>query len=52
MTHRIREQARSHRGQVQKSIRSQNKRPRICEAFYLGFNLFNFVASILEKVRT
>jgi hypothetical protein len=30
----------------------ENKRPRICEAFYLGFKLFNFAASILEKVRT
>ncbi len=28
------------------------KRPRICEAFYVGFNLFNFVASVPEKVRT
>ena len=28
------------------------KRPRISEAFYFGFNLFNFAASILEKVRT
>jgi hypothetical protein len=28
------------------------KRPRICEAFYFGFNLFNFAASIPVKVRT
>jgi hypothetical protein len=29
-----------------------NKRPRISEAFYLGFNRFNSAASIPEKVRT
>jgi hypothetical protein len=28
------------------------KRPRISEAFYLGFIVFNFAASILERVRT
>ncbi|PQP01406.1 hypothetical protein C5612_21195 [Pseudomonas frederiksbergensis] len=28
------------------------KRPRNREAFYLGFNLFNSVASVPEKVRT
>ena len=31
---------------------SPNKRPRTSEAFYLGFNLFNFVASSLGTSQT
>jgi len=39
-------------GDVQDEKLRQQKRPRISEAFYLGFNLVNFPASFLEKVRT
>ncbi|MEB2654403.1 hypothetical protein SOP89_23825, partial [Pseudomonas siliginis] len=34
------------------TIRIPNKRPRNCEAFYLGLNRFNWLASSLGTVRT
>ncbi|CAI8962467.1 hypothetical protein EMIT0P253_60077 [Pseudomonas sp. IT-P253] len=33
-------------------IEGRKKKGLALEAFYFGFNLFNFAASILEKVRT